>query len=229
MAYFRIIQQKIIPIGKDTEIAALTKGLKAKKKTDAVQLALVYTKWDAKNSLFVSDEEDPLFNLFEDLMEEYPLIAFAFDVYFTDTAAGEDGDGRYFCVFEKGKCVYDAGKRAEMRSFAEVWFESNDYDYPAGSFPGCLAGWKPKRAKKKAGPSEGGYEVFWAYLGDDYRASAYAMDNDYNGFFFYSSPAHAKRLEETGKLYGIKDYLNKKKAKKLPCFNAKGFRWQLVN
>ena len=228
MAEFNIFQQKVTPIGKDTEIAALVKGLKAKKKTDAVQLALVYAKWDAKNSCFVSDDDDPLFGLFEDLMQEYPLIAFAFDVYFTDTAAGEDGDGRYFCVFEKGKAVYDAGKRAEMRSFAEVWFENEGYDFPAGSFPDCLTGWAPKQVKKKAGASDG-YDVFWAYLGDDYRASAYAMDSDHDGFFLYPSLAQAKRLEETGKLHGIKDYLNKKKAKKIPCFNAEGFRWQLLN
>jgi hypothetical protein len=65
---------------------------------------------------------------FESLVHEFTGITFIFDLLYSGTAGGCDGDGRYFCVFEKGKKVYDANCWLEQLCFLNAWADSIGLD-----------------------------------------------------------------------------------------------------
>jgi len=116
--------------GDKNPIAAFHKALKAREDED-VEKALDWLEdheyiIDFKKRRFVNNDKGDLDipNALKTLVHEFPDITFFFDLFYRGTAAGCSGEGRYFCVFENGKKVYDANCWLEEMCFLNTWAES---------------------------------------------------------------------------------------------------------
>ena len=200
MAYFEIYYVEVSYHGTDEALKQFEQAVAARK-SGAVKRVLKRFQWDAEKHAF-SGIRAP-YRDFKPLMRLFPELTFVFDVEFDDEVGGQSGNGRYFTVYEAGERVYDAGKRAEWKSFVDSW---------------CEKFGKPKNL------SESEQNTLLEPL---YNASCRAMNGEHGYFNLYKIADAAKNQEEAGKLHGYRDYLNKKNAGALPCFHAEGFRWQL--
>jgi len=123
--------------GEKNTIAAFHNALKVREDED-VEKALCWMEnhdyiIDIKKQQFSNNTDDlDIPNALEALIHKFPDITFFIDLFYRGTAAGCSGDGRYFCVFENGKKVYDADCWLEEMCFLNAWAEKlgiNDGDF----------------------------------------------------------------------------------------------------
>ncbi|MDR2094689.1 MAG: hypothetical protein LBP76_04120, partial [Treponema sp.] len=136
MAEFHLKNVTISYEGGDAAVEAFEKALKEKqsgavlkalKYVDEYSLAIDYNARSITDPdgtiLSNGDGELPL--AFADMVHCFKDITFIFDITYEGTAAYCWGDGRYYCVYERGKKVYDANTWLEQLGFLNIWLEDH--------------------------------------------------------------------------------------------------------
>jgi hypothetical protein len=170
---------------------------------------------------------------FEALVHEFTGITFMFDLSYSGTAAGCDGDGRYFCVFEKGKKVYDANCWLEQMAFLNAWAESIGLDegdffsMDRGEAQWAIAkGLLIEQGKKAATISDDDIQDYLDDTGVEYEGWISSEETfliDGRDFWYWSGSLNdGEDLFDGG--YGYEHYLELKESGSLPSLNAKS-RW----
>jgi hypothetical protein len=82
---------------------------------------------DSTNSISVNDPDADA-SAFFPLIRAYPRISFGFDFKFSAVRSGWYGRGRYFCLYESGKKVFDASSYVEESEFLNAWLNENEVE-----------------------------------------------------------------------------------------------------
>lgn len=126
MAELHVQNLRISYAGPKKAVRELKRALK-EQKSQAVKAALAYIEdlggISVEGSFFVEEFDLPDPDAFVSLSREFPKVAFIFDFSYSGQAAGCEGDGRYYCVYEGGKKVYDAGGWCEQYAHLNQWLQ----------------------------------------------------------------------------------------------------------
>ena len=170
---------------------------------------------------------------FKPLTLDFPDIVFTFDFYYEGTAAGCWGNGRYYCIYEKGKKVYDANGWIEHLGFFNLWLSqygvSGDfYEMNTDEMVETIARVMLKDAGKKIND-----KAIIEYIGNNLANFEGSVYDDCNIKFLYYGKDYfywSKNLNDNDDLYedevyGYHHYLELKEKGELPGFFAVS-RWK---
>jgi hypothetical protein len=162
---------------------------------------------------------------FEALVHEFTDITFAFNLYYRGTAGGCWGNGRYFCVFEKGKKVYDANCWSEEMCFLNDWARSiglrgvEFYGMDAGEAQWTIAkGRLIEQGKAASAISDDDIQAYLDNTGVTWDGSIYDEEFLLRG---HDYSYWSRILDDDG---GYEHYLERKEEGELPCLTAEA-RW----
>jgi len=240
MADFNLNKVIVSYEGEKNAVAVFHKALKARE-DETVENTLAWLedngyKIDLKKHRFINDELGDLDipNDLEDLIHEFPAITFIIDLIYTGTAAGCSGSGRYFCVFENGKKVYDANCWLEQLAFLNVWADNlriksgNFYRMDREKAKQVIA--RGRLAEKGKKPDKITQKDIDNYLDKndfEYDYSVWDGDTfliDGHDFDYWSQNLCDEGYSFDGG-YGLDHYRELKEEGELPSLNAKS-RWR---
>ena len=131
MTRIAIFNMNISWKGDDANIANFEKALKAKKQDEVNDVLHGFYSDDIKinfkeHKMIIKEETGEGYssnstNYFLPLFKAFSDINFIVDIRFSAEGAGCEGQGRYYCVFENGKKVYDKSFWLEFAAYMNLW------------------------------------------------------------------------------------------------------------
>jgi hypothetical protein len=130
MAHIANWSVKITYDGTQEAVETLDRAFK-EKSSNAVQMALDYVEehggtanLDGRSFAAEAGDSWEMPDAFVSLGRQFPDAAFIFDFSYYGEAAGCEGDGRYYCVYENGMKVYDADNWLEQYAYLNRWLKT---------------------------------------------------------------------------------------------------------
>jgi hypothetical protein len=233
MAQLTNCSVKITYEGTPDAVAALDAAFR-EKSDPAVKRALAYVKkyygtTDIDGRSFEMEEigdgrDKP--NAFVFLGRKFPDAAFIFDFWYYGEAAGCDGDGRYYCVYENGEKVYDADSWLEQYTHLNGWLytlgvEGNFYDADDEERKELLArGRLVEQGKKPDKITDEDVEAFLEDFDEENSGLNMGIPCNFAEFLVYGKNYEARSKDLNDGDYGYEHYRSLKEEGELPSLNA---------